>query len=54
MDYPDKIKSISASSIHAAKIVEKIVIESGVEPYDRRVNAGYWRILLFRESKKTN
>ncbi len=54
VDYPDQIKSISAASIKAAKIVEKLVIDSGIEPYDRRTNVGYWRILLFRESKKTH
>jgi len=25
----------------------------GLEPYDRNQNEGFWRILLFRESKKT-
>jgi hypothetical protein len=30
-----------------------VVIDSGLEPYDRIKNAGYWRILLYRESKKT-
>jgi hypothetical protein len=36
-----------------AKVIENIVKESGIEPYDRRINAGYWRIVLYRESKKT-
>ena len=27
--------------------------QSGVPPYDRRINSGYWRTLLYRESKKT-
>jgi hypothetical protein len=33
--------------------VEKIVTDSGIEPFDRVDNVGFWRILLFRESKKT-
>jgi hypothetical protein len=37
-----------------AKKVEKLIRESYIEPYDRRINSGYWRILLYRESKKTN
>jgi TPP-dependent indolepyruvate ferredoxin oxidoreductase alpha subunit len=36
-----------------AKQIEKLIIESGVEPYDKKVNQGYWRIVLYRESKKT-
>ena len=36
-----------------AKKFEKIVLESGLEPYDKSVNKGYWRILLYRESKVT-
>jgi hypothetical protein len=31
-----------------------MVIQSGVEPYDKRKNQGFWRLLLFRESKRTN
>eukprot|EP00347_Sterkiella_histriomuscorum_P007969 403346871 len=54
VDYPDNIKSISDSSVQVAKIVEKIVKDSGIEPYDRKINQGFWRILLYRESKKTN
>ena len=30
------------------------MIESGVEPYDKKINQGYWRLLLYRESKQTN
>jgi len=54
VDYPDGIKTNSKESVEVAKIVERIVIESGVEPYDKRINKGYWRICLYRESKKTN
>lgn len=53
MDYPDNIKSISKESIQVAKIVEEFIRKSGVEPYDRLKNSGFWRILLFRESKRT-
>lgn len=54
VDKPDNILSISAESITAAKTLEALVKESGIEPYDRKINNGYWRLLLFRESKKTN
>ena len=30
------------------------MIDSGLEPYDKRINQGFWRLLLFRESKRTN
>ncbi|CDW77363.1 tiny fragments locus 9c protein [Stylonychia lemnae] len=53
VDYPDTIKPISKNSIRAAKQLEKIIKESQIEPYDRKSNQGYWRILLYRESKKT-
>jgi hypothetical protein len=29
------------------------VIESTIEQYDRKNNQGFWRILLYRESKRT-
>jgi tRNA (uracil-5-)-methyltransferase len=29
------------------------VIESGLEPYDKRINKGYFRLVLFRESRRT-
>lgn len=53
VDYPDNIKAISHQSIQAAKTLEAYVKQSGIEPYDRRINQGYWRILLYRESKQT-
>ena len=53
VDYPDKIRVISKESLMAAKMLEAIVRESGLEPYDKTTNQGFWRILLFRESKKT-
>lgn len=54
VDYPDEIKTNSFESVMVAKAVEKLVIESGLEPYDKRINQGFWRLLLFRESKRTN
>ncbi|TNV80921.1 hypothetical protein FGO68_gene17410 [Halteria grandinella] len=54
VDYPDGIKTNSQESVIVAKAVEKLVIESGLEPYDKRINQGFWRLLLFRESKRTN
>jgi tRNA/tmRNA/rRNA uracil-C5-methylase (TrmA/RlmC/RlmD family) len=53
VDYPDKIKVISNMALWAAKTLEKVVKESGLEPYDRIKNEGFWRILLYRESKRT-
>jgi tRNA/tmRNA/rRNA uracil-C5-methylase (TrmA/RlmC/RlmD family) len=54
VDYPDNIKTNSAESVKVAKTIENLIKESGVEPYDRRINQGYWRLLLFRESRRTN
>jgi tRNA/tmRNA/rRNA uracil-C5-methylase (TrmA/RlmC/RlmD family) len=54
VDLPDGIKTNSAESVWVAKKVEKMVKDSGIEPYDKRVNKGYWRLVLFRESKRTN
>lgn len=53
VDYPDNIKAISKESILVAKIMERIAKESGLEPYDRVKNEGFWRIVLYRESKRT-
>ena len=33
--------------------MEVIVKQSGLQPYDKTTNQGFWRILLHRESKKT-
>ena len=54
VEIPDKIKVISQESIQVAKKMEVLVSESGIDPYDRTSNKGFWRILLWRESKKTN
>ena len=53
VDYPDSIKAISQNSIRAAKKLETIINDTQIEPYDRKTNSGFWRILLYRESKKT-
>lgn len=53
VEKPDSIKVISRESVQAAKRLEQIVEASGLEPYDRTVNKGFWRILLYRESKNT-
>lgn len=53
VDSPDNITVIPQRSIKVAKSIEKIIQDSGVEPYNRSINKGFWRILLYRESKKT-
>ena len=53
VEEPDKIKVISPESLSVAKQMEKLIAASGVEPYDRCTNEGFWRIVLYRESKKT-
>ena len=53
VEKPDDIKVNSVESLLVAKKFEAIVIESSLEPYDKNANKGYWRILLYRESKVT-
>jgi len=53
VDEPDTIKVISKESIYVAKEMEKIIQKMDIEPYDRSINQGFWRIILYRESKKT-
>jgi len=53
VDSPDNINVIPDRSIAVAKVFEQIIIESEIDPFDRVVNTGFWRILLYRESKKT-
>ena len=54
---PDNIKVISKASLVVAKKLEAIIKDFnekyGIEPYDRLKNEGFWRIILYRESKKT-
>jgi tRNA/tmRNA/rRNA uracil-C5-methylase (TrmA/RlmC/RlmD family) len=38
VDYPDGIKTNSVESVRVAKQVQDLVIASGVEPYDKRIN----------------
>lgn len=53
VDKPDNIKVNSQESLLAGRAFEQIVVESGLEPYDRVKNEGYWRIFLYRECKLT-
>ncbi len=53
VDSPDKISVIPDRSIRLAKDFEQIINDSGIDPFDRVNNVGFWRILLYRESKKT-
>jgi len=53
VDKPDTIRVNSKESIQVAKQFESIVKASGIDPYDRLKNVGYWRILLYRESRDT-
>ena len=54
---PDNVKVISKESVTVAhkfeEIVKKFNGKYGIEPYDRLTNKGFWRILLYKESKKT-
>jgi tRNA/tmRNA/rRNA uracil-C5-methylase (TrmA/RlmC/RlmD family) len=54
VDYPDGIKTNSRESLLVAKSIEQLVKDSEIEPYDKRTNTGYFRLVLFRESKITN
>lgn len=54
VDEPDGIKTNSAESVWVAKKIESMIIESGIEPYDKKINRGYFRLVLYRESKRTN
>lgn len=53
----DKICVISEESRYVAKELEKIVSlfneNHGIEAYDKINNKGFWRLLLYRESKET-
>ena len=53
MEKPDGIKVNSKESLLVARQFEEIVKESGLSPYNKRDNRGFWRILLYRESKVT-
>lgn len=55
VEKPDNIKVNSVESIIVAKQFEEIVLESPseLEPFSKMTNKGFWRILLYRESKVT-
>jgi tRNA (uracil-5-)-methyltransferase len=53
VERPDAIRVNSDESLAVAKIFEEIVKESGVGPYEKNSNSGFWRILVVRESKTT-
>ena len=53
VEEPDDIKVNSKESLLVKDKVLKIVKDSGLEPYDRMSCKGFWRVLLFRESKQT-
>ncbi len=53
VERPDAIRVNSDESLAVAKTFEQIVRDSGVGPYDKSSNSGFWRILVVRESKVT-
>lgn len=48
VEKPDDIKVNSDESLIIAKIFEKIIKKSGLLPYEKKSNTGYWRILVVR------
>lgn len=53
VESPDAIKVNSEASILVAKTFQDIVRQSGLSPYEKNSNQGYWRVLVVRESKQT-
>lgn len=55
VDEPDEIRVNPKQSVVACKRMEKIVedFEKEFDPYDRSLNRGFWRVLLYRESVET-
>lgn len=54
VEKPDNIRVNSAESLIVAKQFEEIVLEHPeLEPFDKWKGCGFWRILLYRESKVT-
>ena len=53
----DNITVISKESLYVAKKVEQVVQEinqkHGIEHYSKTKNEGFWRLVLYRESKQT-
>lgn len=55
---PEDVKVISKESLIVRDMAQKLIEDSmwkydHVGPYDKRINKGFWRILLYRESKIT-
>lgn len=54
---PDNIAVISTESKQVAKSIQGIIQDFnkkyGIDSYNHKVNQGFWRIVLYRESKKT-
>ena len=54
VEKPDNIRVNSAESLLLAKQFERIVVESPeYTPFHKTTGKGFWRILLYRESKVT-
>jgi tRNA/tmRNA/rRNA uracil-C5-methylase (TrmA/RlmC/RlmD family) len=55
VDIPDDIRVNSKESIIVCKRFQTIVedFEAEYSPYNRTANEGFWRILLYRESRET-
>ena len=53
VEKPDNIRVNSKECLLVAKKFEEIVRESGLEPYDKIWNKGFWRLLIYRESQRT-
>lgn len=55
---PEGVKVISKESLIVRNKAQKLIEDSmwkydHIGPYDKRINKGFWRILLYRESKIT-
>ena len=55
---PEDVKVISKESLIVRDKAQKLIEDSmwkydHIGPYDKRINKGFWRILLYRESKIT-
>ena len=55
MENGDKVKVNSSQSAYVAGIFQEIVRNGPqeLEPFDKASGKGFWRILLYRESKVT-
>ena len=48
-----EIRVNSQNSLRCAQLMTSLVEESGLKPYQKAMQTGFWRILLYRESQKT-